>query len=529
MTPAESALASIDEPFVDGRPSIHAQIAAAIERRGEAQRSLDLTLPGAGEMGNGLRIVAGGLDALFGRRDASPRQTKARSLVSAITKAVRHPSAGALRGLYRTLIGGRASEVVDEALARLAPEIERDRATMAALARRLVREAPDVEPVKVGLALLGVSGEPDDEALIIEVGHSEEMTLFSAVALANLLPDPTSSLWRLAKAVHGWGRIAVVERLAGAQDPAIRAWLLREGFRNEIMYEYVAYIAATTGGLSEALSAEEIDEALLIGAAEIFDALSEGGPAQDIFDYSDGARAATEFLRHALIRERPPIEVVAAAAGFQHLMNSEDAERLRAIPGWTAQALLDVRSRAGALLRAPGARAAVEAGLASDEAWGDYFVATAIAPSLGIDPWPRHLDRQRRGIGDHWFHLMRTEEPSRIEEVLALARAQLDLAMVGSGPGDGMGLGEAYQDDHAVDSIVQELRRFPGMGWDLLKVALRSRTIRPRNMAIQALNAWGRTAWPADAEAALKEALRLEPDDDTREDLRDLLARRLAD
>jgi hypothetical protein len=34
-----------------------------------------------------------------------------------------------------------------------------------------VREAPDVKPVKVGLVLLGVSGEPDDEALVIEVGQ----------------------------------------------------------------------------------------------------------------------------------------------------------------------------------------------------------------------------------------------------------------------------------------------------------------------------------------------------------------------
>lgn len=526
MTQAESALANIDARFADGRPSIHAQIVAAIERRGQAQRSLELTLPGAGETVNGLRFVAGGLDALFGRPDPSPRQTKARSLVSAITKAVRQPSAGVLRGLYRTLNGGRASEVVDEALARLAPEIERNRATMAALARRLVREAPDVEPVKVGIALLGVSGEPDDEALVIEVGQSEEMTVFSAVALSNLLPDPTSSLWRLAKGVHGWGRIAVVERLAAAQDPAIRAWLLREGFRNEIMYEYLAYVAATAGGLAEALSAEKIDDPLLIGAAGIFRALIAGGPAQDIFDYGDGARAATEFLRHALIRRHPPLQAVAAAADLQSLVDNENAERLRAVPGWTAQALLDVRSRSGALLRTPGARAAVEAGLASDEAWGDYFVAAAIAPSLGIDPWPGHLDRQRRGVGDNWFHLMRTEDPSRIEEVLALARTQLDLAMVGSGPGDGMGLGEAYRDDNALDFIVQELRRFPGMGWDLLKVALRSRTIRPRNMAIQALDAWGHNAWPADAEAALKEALRLEPDDDTREDLRNLLAQR---
>jgi hypothetical protein len=59
---------------------------------------------------------------------------------------------------------------VHEALVRLAPEIEGDGATMAALARPLVREAPDLESVKVGLALLGVSGDLDDEALVIEVG-----------------------------------------------------------------------------------------------------------------------------------------------------------------------------------------------------------------------------------------------------------------------------------------------------------------------------------------------------------------------
>jgi hypothetical protein len=81
MTQAESALASVDGQFGDGRPTIHAQIVAAIDRRGGAQRSLDLTLPGAGEMRNGLRIVAGGLDALFGRPDTSRRITKARSLV----------------------------------------------------------------------------------------------------------------------------------------------------------------------------------------------------------------------------------------------------------------------------------------------------------------------------------------------------------------------------------------------------------------------------------------------------------------
>jgi hypothetical protein len=40
--------------------------------------------------------------------------------------------------------------------------------------------------------------------------------------------------------VAGWGRIQTVRRLAGTQDPQIKAWLLRHGFRNQIMDEYLA-------------------------------------------------------------------------------------------------------------------------------------------------------------------------------------------------------------------------------------------------------------------------------------------------
>jgi len=57
----------------------------------------------------------------------------------------------------------------------------------------------------------------------------------------------------MAKHVTGWGRVHLVERLAKTEDAEIKEWLLREGFRNSVMYEYLAYIAATTGGLNDAL------------------------------------------------------------------------------------------------------------------------------------------------------------------------------------------------------------------------------------------------------------------------------------
>jgi hypothetical protein len=65
--------------------------------------------------------------------------------------------------------------------------------------------------------------------------------------------------------------------------------------------------------------------------------------------------------------------------------------------------------------------------------------------------------------------------------------------------------------------------------WALIQVSLKARTIRLRNMAINALHEWGRDRWPPAAESALKDALHGEPEDNVRQRLQDLLAGRLED
>jgi hypothetical protein len=91
--------------------------------------------------------------------------------------------------------------------------------------------------------------------------------------------SPGQSLWTLAKNVDGWGRIHVVERLAQTENPHIKDWLLREGFRNSVMYEYLAYTCATAGGLVAALSQGTVDRELLTSTGELLDALIAEGPA----------------------------------------------------------------------------------------------------------------------------------------------------------------------------------------------------------------------------------------------------------
>jgi hypothetical protein len=115
----------------------------------------------------------------------------------------------------------------------------------------------------------------------------------------NTQPDRQRAAYELAQRVKGWGRIHAVERLKGCDDPEIKAWLLREGFRNGVMNEYLAHLAATTGDLYPALLEPDVDEALLDGAGGILAALALGGPAQDMTDYDDAVPAMHRYAELA--------------------------------------------------------------------------------------------------------------------------------------------------------------------------------------------------------------------------------------
>ena len=240
-------------PWQNGSPSLYSFVAAAIEKRGSAQSELEVEIP-IGDPKQ-IRWVAGALDSLFGAPDQSRAQIKARSVVAAINNVLRHPNEGNATHLYRLLSNDGTISIIDEVLPRVAEQLGDRRPQLAKLSRRLVRESPDVEPVKSGIALLGISGTPEDADLLFRMGHFEELTVYSVVALAHLLPEPEVQIWQLTKNVHGWGRIQAVHRLSATKNPEIKAWMLREGFKNRIMYEYLAYTCATAGELLEALSA----------------------------------------------------------------------------------------------------------------------------------------------------------------------------------------------------------------------------------------------------------------------------------
>ena len=237
------------------------------------------------------------------------------------------PSLRACAGLHAALAGQLALQVADG----LGGQVRRrglpaDR--MRAVGRWLAEYGTRRDAVAGGIVLLGLAGDGRDRNLLLLLGALEDLTLYAVVALARTQPDPDRAVFEMARWVAAWDRIQAVERLKGTSDPQIRGWLLREGFRNEVMNEYLAHLAATTGDLYTTMLDPESDEALLDGAGGIIDALcAVGGPAKDIRDYPDGPAVIGRYL--TLVRDRAPsLARAAIVLGLGDFLESGEAAGL---------------------------------------------------------------------------------------------------------------------------------------------------------------------------------------------------------
>lgn len=512
---------AIDPPWDKARTSIYAHIKQHLSDEEPKLSEAGQTLPDEDLIykEGGLRWVAGGLDGAFGHHfGAGDQEENARDLLKAFKAVLKSGDSKSLAKFYELLIKENTLNFIDPFIEQLANEELIDHPSLYALAKWILKTSPDREAVKAAIAILGVCATSDDCGIFIDIGKHEEFTLYSAVAIAHSAENPEEALWELGKAVDGWGRIHVVERLAPTENPEIQNWLMREGYKNSIMYEYTAQICADAGNLLQALSQDEVDDELIDAACCLLSSMNNPGPG--IEDYEDAPQATQLLLQHLQKRDLTLAQLVSVSV-IKEIVLHLDVEQPE-LQEWSP--LRDsILSMCEAIRSRPDWREKVNAALMSDNDQ-EFWYAINAAQLLGVDTWDRHFERVKQGKHSDWHYLMQTADEDRVQRAVSLAEEIIPLSEIMTGAADELGLGPKFEAHSSLDWVVQELRHWPGHGYKLVMAGLQSPVVRNRNMSLAALQHWGKDHWQSDTADAIERLLKVEPNENTRQLAEDVLA-----
>lgn len=507
------------------------------------------------------RWAPGALEGLGTRHmkwDGSEKAWRAARLLELIAEG----KPAAEPALYEML---RADDVVtfySDALDLAAARISEPEPVLHDLARRLATESADRGPVKFGIAMLGSFADPQDLPIVQKLALHDEFGLYAAEAIAEMAPDRQRALYDMARKVQGWGRIEAVSRMVATHDPMLRTWLLAEGFRNAITPQYLAYQCVTIADLAGALEAlepgsrsDKSDLPLLVGAADLLQALIAPGPAPGFAQYEEAPRAATAFLRHVQKR-RDSVSFYLAALAIREYVASLSAEQpadgagtAQTAPSaddsdassdsadaqpvqrahWTPQQQREVAALADRVVSDGSWRRHVLAAMADDDT--DLDQAERAARKLGIETFPvhaRHLVK-RADNARRWelaFAAARPEDVKRLVEIaqnafsrrFADARVRQPLARP-SPEEDPKGVPGAMQPatdwraGAALEAVLHGVARYPGSGMSLVESSLSDADGRVRRAAVDTLVRWGEPYLRnVSVRAALNQAARNEVD-----------------
>ncbi len=379
----------------------------------------------------------------------------------------------------------------------------------------ILKSSPDKNPIKIALGLLGTFSDSPSQRLLLLFALHPEFTLYAIRSLKQRLSceELEPFLYSLGQRTKGWGRIQFIEYLPSTLSINNRYWLLTEGYKNNVMTEYVAYDCVTKGALLEMLNTHPLDNELLLGCSDLLRALLNGGPTKDIYDYVEGVQACNTFISQ--VDSLPPKELkllycVCEIADF--VQNSGEDWLLLESLGWDDQYQQQIISTSQNIIQKPEWSILIIEALQNSSRSKSYQ-ASLVAKSLRLDIWELLFSLQKDNPNADWWHqLMQTDASHKIERVVKLAEQQIELTAFDSTDDPLITTYSEYQPHHAVEYIMQDLGGFPGIGWSLIKRQLRSPTLRDRNMALNVLSTWSDTLLPHDLYGELTQALTIETD-----------------
>ena len=327
-------------------------------------------------------------------------------------------------------------------------------------------DSSDREVVKFGLSFLEMLVTDDQEELkqaIRIVGLCEEFTLFALFVMARW-NEKNEEIFELAKTVHGWGRIHAVDRLE-PETEEIRRWFLLDGVHNNVMPSYSALVCWKKSDAETVLKNGPSDEEFS-GIRDIIEGLLDEGPVRGISGLENAEEMILRFLEEAGKRTLAlrDYEVI-----YEILGHFEEGP----IPG-EAKKLLETDTCRNLVMDA--VRQGRDISLAS---------------YLELDYKPVLMERMWTSFEENYWHCKELMKDNACkDEVMDLFRSHLALETIKAEPTKTLGLGPSYQNEQALECLVQELASYPMEGLEFIETALQAEPVRTRNIALNVLESW---------------------------------------
>lgn len=479
-------------------------------------------LPDEKKADDEIKFAPGLLDSLFAEDDSDESKIRIRRLSILIDKVSKRGDKQSKSDFYREITeNDSVVGILDQFLEKIVQSALPVDPYLYGYALDLATKTNNRNSVKFGIAILGLCQNQKPIEQIKVLGLHDEFTVFSTVALINISDNLIYDLWELAKLVDGWGKIQLVDRLAELElTEELREWLVLEGYKNSIMYEYLALTCAVNGELNKKLQNDSIQPELFKAAGEIIVALIDEGPADGMSEYSDARETIQSYIRHA---KKQKLNIT----DFNNLHYIKDfledfETDIQAIKNWSESPICinEINNIVDSKLWTKEVESALES---TDSI--KYWNGKQASKKLGIDITQTLWNRLEKYPleSTSWHDIINYTKSDSAQSIVDKAIELLPLEELSTGPKNSMGAGPDWHKHQSLDYVITLLKNHPKLGEKIILAGLESPVIRNRNMTLKTLENWKQENWSDAVHKGLATLEKNEPTADVKENLGKLL------
>lgn len=356
------------------------------------------------------------------------------------------------------------------------------------IANQYAWRAAHREVVKFAIAIIGLAEfDNNRKNMLLTLGYADEFGLF--VSHAFKYAKDNESIFMLAKATKGWGRIHYIESLV-IDDDKKREWLLLEGYKCDIGTDHVVLMCLEKGDLLGYIKENGFNDRIYDATGDMLDSFSGLGRVS-FEDYPHSKELVELFVLDSKNREMN-------MSRFSNLLNLLDF--IESSKGDNPVFSDEKRLELSEII--------FDIAFESDISWEKLvhsdplsYNARNIAKKIDIDIWDDIFAMAKKDSNiDEWFELSKTRDKKRWEKLIELVKMRFDLESLKTDPQDELGLDAKFdvynklsfiaQNMQGVEYSVKEIENGEVIGIEILDTLLQSPVTRCRNMTLNTIESW---------------------------------------